>query len=121
MKTILFAEDEPSLQLILADALRKEGYKVLTAPDGEVALDILRKKKPDFVLLDLIMPKKDGFEVLKEMKANEKIKDLPVIVLTNLEGGSDVENAMSLGASTFLVKTNYRIDEILVKIKEFLK
>ncbi len=121
MKKILFAEDEPNLQLILSDVLSGAGYKVLKALDGVEALDILSKESVDLVLLDLIMPKKDGFEVLKEMKANDKIKNIPVIVLTNLEGSSDIEKALSLGATTYLVKANYKLDEVLEKVKHFLE
>jgi len=121
MKTILFAEDEAGLQLILSDMFKNAGYEVLKASDGIEALDILSKKNVDLVLLDLIMPKKDGFEVLKEMKANDKMKNIPVIVLTNLEGSSDIEKALSLGATTYLVKANYKLDEILTKIKCLLK
>ena len=120
MKKILFVEDEPSLQKAVSEILTQEGFEVMTASDGEEGLEMI-KQKPDLVLLDLILPKKDGFQVLKEMKEDEKTKDIPVIVLTNLEGTGDVEKALELGATTYLVKANYELEDVLAKIKEFLK
>lgn len=119
-KKILFVEDEPGLQKAVGEVLTQEGYEVLTAADGEEGLS-KAKEQPDLVLLDLILPKKDGFEVLKEMKADDKMKDIPVIVLTNLEGTGDVEKALELGATTYLVKANYELDDVVAKVKEFLK
>lgn len=120
MKKILFVEDEPSLQKAVSEILTQEGFEVMTASDGEEGLEMI-KQEPDLVLLDLILPKKDGFQVLKEMKEDEKTKDIPVIVLTNLEGTGDVEKALELGATTYLVKANYELEDVLAKIKEFLK
>jgi len=119
MKKILFVEDEPSLQKAISEVLTQEGYEVVTAADGEEGL-LKIKEKPDLVLLDLILPKKDGFEVLKEMKANDSTKDIPVIVLTNLEGTGDVEKALELGATTYLVKANYELDDVIKKIKDII-
>ncbi len=120
-KKILFVEDEPNLQKAVGEILKQEGYVIFGAFDGAEGLEIARKEKPDLILLDLILPKKDGFEVLKELKADEKMKDIPVIILTNLEGTGDVEKALNLGATTYLVKANYELEDILTKIKEFLK
>ncbi|MFH1461223.1 MAG: response regulator [Patescibacteria group bacterium] len=120
MKTILFIEDEPVLQKNVGRFLEQEGYQVKNALDGQLGLDLAKKSKPDLILLDLILPKKDGFEVLKELKTGPETKDIPVIVLTNLEGSADVEKALSLGATTFLVKANYELAEVVKKIKETL-
>lgn len=120
MKKILFVEDEPSLQKAISEVLTQEGFEVIAASDGEEGLEKI-KQKPDLVLLDLILPKKDGFQVLKEMKEDKETKDIPVIVLTNLEGTGDVEKALELGATTYLVKANYELEDVLAKIKEFLK
>ena len=120
-KKILFVEDEPSLQKAVSEVLVQEGFEALSAPDGEEGLKITREEKPDLILLDLILPKKDGFEVLKELKADEKLKDIPVIVLTNLEGIGDVEKALSLGAKTYLVKANYELEDLLKMVKEHLR
>jgi DNA-binding response OmpR family regulator len=120
MKTILFIEDEPTLQKTVGRFLEKEGYQVKNALDGELGLQMAKKFKPDLILLDLILPKKDGFEVLRELKIDEATKNIPVIVLTNLEGSTDVEKALSLGATTYLVKANYELEEVVKKIKETL-
>src|SRR3989344_3912910 len=85
MKRILFIEDESALQKTLGDLLSQEGYEVTPALDGEIGLKLAFSKKPDLILLDLIMPKVNGFEVLKKLKETDETKDIPVIVLTNLE------------------------------------
>lgn len=120
-KKILFVEDEPTLQKALVEVLTQEGFKVLSALDGEEGLKLIKQEKPDMVLLDLILPKMDGFEVLKEMKEEKDLKDIPVIVLTNLEGMGDVEKALNLGATTYLVKANYELDDVVKMIKQTLK
>ena len=120
MAKILFVEDEPTLQKELNEILQQEGFKILSAFDGEEALKLTKEEMPDLILLDLILPKKDGFEVLKELKADEKTKDIPVIVLTNLEGIGDVEKAIELGAISYLVKANYKLEDVVRKIKDFL-
>jgi len=120
MGKILFVEDEPSLQKAISEVLTQEGYQVIEARDGEEGLKQAKKEKPNLILLDLILPKKDGFEVLKELKADDELKDIPVIVLTNLEGIGDVEKALSLGATTYLVKANYDLEDVVKKIKELV-
>lgn len=117
---ILVVEDERSLQKALCDTLTSSGYETLSALDGEEAISMVAKEKPNLILLDLILPKKDGFEVLKEIKSNTDFKDVPVIVLTNLEGSADVERALALGATTYLVKANYELSDIVEKIKKIL-
>lgn len=121
MKKILFVEDEPALQESFQVALGERGYECLKAMDGEEGLKMIRSEKPDLVLLDLVLPKKHGFEVLKETKSDPILKDIPVIVLTNLENSEDVEKALELGATTYLVKANYSLEEIVQKVEEALK
>jgi DNA-binding response OmpR family regulator len=120
-KKILFIEDEPHLQKAVGEVLKQEGFKIFSALDGEEGIKSAKKEKPNLILLDLILPKKDGFEVLAELKADQKLKDIPVIILTNLEGTGDIEKALGLGATTYLVKANYELEDIIKKIKEFLK
>lgn len=120
-KKILFVEDEPHLQKAVGEVLKQEGFEIFAALDGEEGLKLARKEKPDLILLDLILPKKDGFEVLKELKTDKELKDISVIILTNLEGTGDVEKALNLGATTYLVKANYELEDIVAKVKEFLK
>lgn len=121
MKTILFIEDESVLQKTFRDVLEKEGYKIITALDGEVGLRLVKEKKPNLILLDLVLPKMNGFEVLKELKKNKETKDIPVIILTNLERSEDVDRALELGATTYLVKANYELKEVVEKIKKTIK
>ena len=119
-KKILFIEDESALQRTFGDILKREGYEMISALDGEVGLKLAKTKKPDLILLDLILPKVHGFEVLNKLKEDEETKDIPVIVLTNLEGIGDVEKAIELGATTYLVKANYSLEEVIEKIKKAL-
>lgn len=118
MKTILFIEDESALQKTIGEVLEKEGYKVLSALDGEIGLRLAGEKKPDLILLDLILPKRHGLEVLTELKKDEKTEDIPVIVLTNLEGMEELEKALELGAKAYLVKANYSLEEVVEKVKK---
>ncbi len=120
MARILFVEDETTLQKTLSTTLVDAGFEVENAYDGEAGLALAKKKKPDLVLLDLILPKMDGFSVLAELKKDSELKDVPVIVLTNLEAVEDVERVIELGATTYLVKANYDLPEIVAKIREIL-
>ncbi|OGZ96038.1 MAG: hypothetical protein A3I44_00070 [Candidatus Sungbacteria bacterium RIFCSPLOWO2_02_FULL_51_17] len=117
-KKILFAEDEPALQRALSESLREAGFAVVSALDGEAACAKVVEEKPDLILLDLILPKKDGFEVLRTLKNNPSVADIPVIVLTNLEGTTEAAHAIELGAVGYLIKTDYRLDELVEKVKE---
>ncbi|MCH7551795.1 response regulator [Patescibacteria group bacterium] len=120
MKTILFIEDEGTLQKTLGDVLSKEGYKILAALDGEVGARLAKEKTPDLILLDLVLPKMTGLEVLKQLRGDEETKDIPVIVLTNSEDMQDIQQVMDLGATTYLVKSNYELQEVVQKIKTAL-
>ncbi|TET84708.1 MAG: response regulator [Candidatus Nealsonbacteria bacterium] len=120
MKKILFIEDEPTLQKTFGEILKPEGYEVIPALDGEMGLRLAKNKKPDLILLDLILPKVNGFEVLKKLKAEVETKDIPVIVLTNLEGIGDIDKAIELGATTYLIKADYSLEEVVEKIKKAL-
>ena len=119
-KLILFIEDEPTLQKTLGRALEQEGYEVQSALDGQSGLALVKRIKPNLILLDLILPKMDGFAVLKELKKDPDVKEIPVIVLTNLESPQDIEKALSEGATNYLVKANYELNDVVKKIKELL-
>jgi len=116
-KKILFIEDEPAMQEMLGGFLKKSGFRVVMASDGLSGLEAARSEKPDLILLDLILPKKDGFSVLGELKRDRELSAIPVIVLTNLESAEDVDRALEAGAVAYLVKTNYRLEEVLEKVK----
>lgn len=121
MKKIIFIEDERTLQKMLGEALVAAGFSVVNANDGETGLQMVRQEMPDLVLLDLVLPKMNGFEVLRELKGDEATKDIPVMVLTNLEAAEDVEKVIALGATTYLVKANYDLPDIVAKVEEVLK
>lgn len=120
MKTILFVEDEPTLQKRIEQVLIREGYQIKNALDGEAGLRLAKLLKPELILLDIILPKKNGFEVLEELKKDPATAHIPVIILTNLESSIDVEKALELGATTYLVKANYELSEIVEKINNIL-
>jgi len=120
MATILFIEDERNLQKTFRDLLEDEGYEMISAMDGEEGLRDAKKEQPDLILLDLVLPKLHGFKVLEELKGNEKTKDIPVIILTNLEGTDEVQQALEMGVTTYLVKSDYELNEILDKVGKAL-
>ena len=121
MKKILFIEDESALQKTFGKVLEKESFEVIPALDGEIGLRLAKSEKPDLILLDLILPKLNGFEVLQKIKEDEEIKNIPIIVLTNLETMDNVDRAIRLGATTYLVKANYTLKEVISKVKKTLK
>jgi len=121
MKKILFIEDESALQKTFGEVLKQEGYEMISALDGETGLRLAESEKPDLILLDLILPKIHGFDVLKKLKGDKETKDIPVIVLTNLEKIEDVDKALELGATTYLIKAEYSLEEVVEKIKKVLQ
>lgn len=120
MKKILFIEDESALQRAATQILAEQGYQTFSALDGETGIELAKKELPDIILLDLILPRKNGFEVMTELKQHASTSHIPIIILTNMEENKDVERAIALGATTYLVKTNYKLEEVVEKIKEIL-
>ena len=120
MSKILVVEDESSLQKAMVDVLKISGFEAIGANDGSEGLLMAKAEQPDLILLDVIMPKMNGFDVLKALKADDATKKIPVIMLTNLESSGDIEQALSLGAMTYLVKTNYELDDIIKRVKDSL-
>lgn len=118
MKKILFIEDEPALQKSLSDILEQDGYQAISALDGKTGLRLAQTENPDLILLDLILPNMLGLDVLTSLKKDVKTKWIPVIVLTNHEELEMIEKAMTLGASSYLIKMNYSLEEIVEKIKQ---
>ena len=98
-----------------------EGFKVYTSYDGEKGLDCLKKNPIDIVLLDLVLPKMGGFEILKTMKADAKLRQIPVILLTNLSQKSDVDKGLEMGADDYLIKAHFMPSEVVEKIKKLVK
>ncbi|OGZ99857.1 MAG: hypothetical protein A3C07_00420 [Candidatus Sungbacteria bacterium RIFCSPHIGHO2_02_FULL_47_11] len=121
MNKILFIEDESTLQRAVSHTLSEEGFQVFSALDGEAGLKLAKGEKPNLILLDLILPKKDGFAVLEELAKDPATAAIPVVILSNLENSTDVERALKAGARTYLVKTNYKLVEVIEKIKQHLQ
>ncbi|MBI2610531.1 response regulator [Candidatus Kaiserbacteria bacterium] len=115
-KKIMLVEDDGFMLDILANKLTKSGFEVHVAQDGEACLNALDSFKPDLVLLDIIMPQIDGFEVLRRIKDSSVWRATPVIVLTNLGEQKEVQHAMDLGAKGYIVKANVTTKEIVEKI-----
>ncbi len=120
-KKILIVEDDSIMRQAVGEFLIEEGFEVVYASDGEEGTSLAKNKNPDLVLLDIILPKKDGYEVIKELKADDKTKKIPIVLLTNLGSLSDVEKAINLGANTYLVKSDYKLEEVAKKVREVLK
>ena len=121
MKTILLVEDDKFLSALLKNRLEKESFNVIHAEDGEEAVNILRtsSSKPDLVLLDIILPKKNGFEVLEEVKQDLEFKALPIIIISNLGQDDDLSRGKELGATEYFIKAQTSIDDLISKIKSF--
>lgn len=119
-KKVLVVEDDATLRQALVEFLEAENFSVTIATDGEEAVKLVKNSGPDVILLDIILPKKDGFDVIKEVKADDNTKDIPIVLLTNLGSLSDIEKALALGATTYLVKGDYQLKEVVNKIKEIL-
>jgi DNA-binding response OmpR family regulator len=120
-KKVLIVEDDPILQRTVFDFLALEGFEMVAASNGEEGIEMAKSENPDLILLDIILPKKDGFEVIETLKADEKTKNIPIILLTNLGSLNDVEKALKMGANNYLVKADYKMEEVAKKVKEVLK
>lgn len=118
---ILIAEDDKFYSRFYNRRLKKLGFEVVLVGNGKEALEQARKRKPSLVLMDLIMPVKDGFDTLKEFKADSDLKNIPVIVLSNLGQDRDIELVMKLGAEEHIVKSDVPMLEVVKKIKTYLK
>lgn len=121
MSKVLVAEDDRFLSKAYGTKLKKEGFEVILAINGEEAFLKAKSEKPDVILLDLVMPKKDGFEALADLKKDSTTKIIPVIVLSNLGQEEDISRGRELGAVDYLVKSNISIREVVEKVKEVLK
>ena len=120
-KTILIIEDDKFLRELIAKKLIKEGYEISEAVDGEEGMKKVKEEKPDLVLLDLILPGIDGFEVLSRMREESALASIPVIILSNLGQREDVEKGLRMGAVDYLIKAHFTPGEIIEKIKNALK
>ena len=119
-KKVLLIEDDAFLSSLMKARLEKEGFGVLQAFDGEEGIEMLKKEKPDLIILDLIMPRVSGFEMMEHLNINVDFNQIPFIVLSNLAQDSDIQKAKSLGAKEFYVKIRTSIDDVVAKVKELL-
>lgn len=119
-KKILIVEDDSFLQGLASSKLEKEGFTVFGAGNSDEAAKILDSETPDLILLDLVLPGTDGFGILKKIREGIKTKDTPVIVFSNLSDDEDIKKAKDSGATDYMVKSNFTLDELSDRIKELL-
>jgi len=121
MKKILLIEDDPFLIDIYTVKIKESGFEIAVAKDGEKALRALEKEKPDLLLLDIVLPRIDGWELLKKIKEKDEFKNLLVIILSNLGQKQEVKKGLDLGAAKYLIKAHYTPTEVVEEIKKVLK
>ena len=119
-KTILVVEDDKFLRELLANKLIAEGFKIEGAVDGKEAFAVLEKGRPDLIILDIILPDINGFEILEKIRKNESWSPVPVIILSNLDQKEDIDRARSLGAIDFMIKANFSLNEVVNHVKKSL-
>ena len=119
-KKILLVEDEEIMIDLLQKKLTKEGYETSVARDGQEGLEMMKEVKPDLILLDIIMPKMGGFEVMEEMAKIKELKKIPVIVISNSGQPVELDRAQKLGAKDWLIKTEFDPQEVIEKVKKQL-
>jgi len=118
---VLLVEDDNFLVEMYTTKFELEGFKVVTAEDGQKGIEAAGEEKPDIILLDILMPKMDGFSVLEQLKKNPATQDIPVILLTNLGQKEDVKKGFDLGAAGYLIKAHFMPSEVVEKIKKILE
>ncbi len=119
-KKVVVVEDDEHISKVYEIKLAKENINAMVARDGEDGVTMITAETPDLIILDLMVPKKDGFGVLEEIKKNPELAKIPVIILSNLGQKKDQDRAIALGANEYLVKMNYSIQEIIDKVKGYL-
>ena len=120
MKKILLIEDDPFLIDIYVTKFKESGFSVEVANDGESAFRYLEEKKPDLVILDIVLPQIDGWEILRKIKSAPGLKDLKVIILSNLSQKEEVERGINLGSIKYLIKAHYTPSQVVEEIKEII-
>jgi len=118
---ILLIEDDYFLSGIYLAKFGLEGFEIISSRDAEKGLELSKKEKPDLILLDILLPNKDGFWALKELKNDSTTKNIPVIVMTNLSEDENIRKAFDYGASEYLVKSNFLPNEVIEKVKKLIK
>lgn len=118
---IVIIEDDTFLSEMYATKFSLEGFDMHVANDGQAGLELVEKVVPDLILLDVLMPKMNGFEVLTQLKANDALANIPVILLTNLGQSEDVERGLEMGAVDYLIKAHFVPSEVITKVKAILE
>ena len=119
-KKVLIVEDEQTLLKTIEFTLKDKGYEVFVAMDGEEASKLIKEKKPDIILLDILLPKKNGLEVLQDMKEDPEVANTPVLLLTNLSDEESISQGVSMGARGYFVKSDMTLEEVAEKVAEVL-
>ena len=120
MIKVLIAEDDKFLLMAYAAKMKKDGFDAVIASDGEEAIAKAKSESPDIILLDLVMPKKDGFDALADLKKDPQTKGIPVVILSNLGQDDDIKKGKELGAVDYLVKSDISIKDVVAKVNEVL-
>ncbi len=120
MIKVVIVEDEKMLADMYATKLAMEGFEAQKANDGATGFELVKQTKPSIVLLDIIMPKIDGFGVLKMIKDDPTLKDIPVVLLTNLGQDEDIKKGKQLGAADYFIKSNHTPAEVVQKVRQIL-
>jgi DNA-binding response OmpR family regulator len=118
---LLLIEDDTILSKVINEELGEAGFDVLLSYDGEDGLELAKTENPDLIILDIVMPRKDGFEVLEELQQDDKLKEIPIIILSNLGHDDDIKKGTDLGATDYLIKSRWTIKEVVDKVEKCLK
>ncbi len=121
MAKILFIEDDQDQVILYQDKFEKVGHEFITTPDGEKGLELVKKVKPDIILIDVVLEGMGGLEVLEKLKQDPETKDIPALIMSNLEKKEFAEKAMSLGSLDYIVKSRMSLKDTLSKVESYLK
>ena len=117
---VLIVEDEDVLVRVLQEKFEEENFKVAIATDGAAVLSMAEKFKPDVILLDILLPKMNGLEVLAQLKKDDNLKNIPVVIMSNVDNDERIKKGLSLGAVGYMVKTQHPINEVVEKVNEYI-
>ncbi len=117
---ILLIEDDQFIRRICKNGLERSGFNVITAAEGKEGMKKAKEQNPDLILSDLVMPHRNGFETMEQIKKDKQLKDIPIIILSNLGQESDIQKIKELGAVDYLIKSDFKIKEVVEKIKSHL-
>jgi len=120
MKKVLIIEDDDFIAQMYEKRFKQKGYQAKVAENGQIGLDLIEQDNPDIIILDIVLPQLDGFEILKRIKSNPLSKDIPVLLLSNLGEKENIERGLNLGANDYAIKANFTPSEIIEKVENLL-